>query len=85
MPADSFGSLAWQLNLLDHYRKAVLADPGGFRELGPPMRAGAVYVARAVTAMVQTGWYGWLRDLFRLVFGFYLEEAGGRKGVAVQT
>ncbi|KAF7510983.1 hypothetical protein GJ744_005529 [Endocarpon pusillum] len=85
MPSDSFGSLTWQVNLLENYKKAVLADVNGFREIGPPMRAGAVYVARAVAAMVQTGYYGWLRDLYRLVFGFYIEEAGSRKGVAVQT
>jgi hypothetical protein len=86
MPTDSFGGLTWQVNLLENYKKAVLADANGFREIGTPMRAGAMYVARAVAAMVQSsGQYGWLRDLYRLVFGFYLEEANARKGVAVQT
>ncbi len=85
MPSDSFGNLTWQVNLLENYKKAILADPNGFREIGPPMRAGAVYVARAVTAILQTGYYGWLRDLYRLIFGFYIEEARVRKGVAVQT
>jgi hypothetical protein len=89
MPSDSFGGLTWQVNLLEHYKKAVVADANGFRDIGPPMRAGAVYVARAVTAMVNStgagGGYGWLRDLYRLVFGFYLEDAGQKKGIAVQT
>ncbi len=85
MPTDSFGGLTWQVNLLENYKKAVLADANGFRDVGPPTRAAAVHVGRAVAAMVQSGYYGWLRDLYRLVFGFYLEEAGARKGVAVQT
>lgn len=85
MPSDSFGSLTWQVNLLENYKKAVLADPSAFRDIGPPTRAGAVNVARVVAAMIQSGHYGWLRDLYRLVFGFYLEEAGATKGVTVQT
>lgn len=85
MPSDSFGGLTWQVNLLEQYKKAVLADPNGFRDIGPPTRAGAVNVARAVAAMIQSGYYGWLRDLYRLVFGFYIEEAMARKGVTVQT
>jgi hypothetical protein len=35
--------------------------------------------------MVQSGRYSWLRDLYRLVFGFHVEEAIGRKGVVIQT
>lgn len=85
MPPDSFGGSTWQINLLENYKKAVLTDVNGFRNIGPPTRAGAVHVARAVSAMVQSGYYGWLRDLYRLVFGFHLEEAEARRGVAVQT
>lgn len=89
MPSDSFGGLTWQVNLLEQYKKAVLADGNNFRDVGPPMRASAIYVGKAVGAMVNStgldGGYGWLRDLFRLVFGFYLEEAEERKGIAVQT
>lgn len=85
MSPESFGGLTWQVNLLENYRKAVLSDANAFRDIGPPMRAGAVSVARAVAAMVQSGYYGWLRDLYRLVFGFYVEEAEARRGVAVQT
>jgi hypothetical protein len=84
MPPDSFGASTWQINLLENYKKVVLADANGFRSIGPFTRAGAVQVARAVSAMVQSGYYGWLRDLYRLVFGFHLEEAEARKGVAVQ-
>jgi hypothetical protein len=83
MPSNSFGSMLWQTNLLTEFKKLVLADPA-FRTIGPPTRAGAGDVALAVLSMVQSGQYVWLRDLFRLVFGFHVEEAGDRK-VSIQT
>jgi hypothetical protein len=84
LPDDSFGTQPWQVNLLDNYKKVIAGDPA-FRNIGPPVRAAAVDVARAVKAMVQSGYFTWLRDLYRLVFGFYIEEAQSKKAVGVQT
>ncbi|KAJ5175505.1 uncharacterized protein N7482_001382 [Penicillium canariense] len=84
LPSDAFGSAPWQSSLLKNYRKLVTFDPV-FRNVGPQARVGAIEVARACQAMVQNGQYAWLRDLYRLVFGFHLEEAMGRKGVTIQT
>lgn len=84
LPDNAFGPLSWQVMLLDNYKKVVGGDPG-FRNIGPPMRAGAVEVARVVRAMVQSGYFVWLRDLYRLVFGFHLEESATKQAVAVQT
>lgn len=86
LPESAFGMQSWQLSLLENYKKVIAGDPG-FRNLGPSVRASAVDVAKAVQAMVQSGYFGWMRDLYRLVFGFYLEEAlaGERRGVLVQT
>ena len=53
--------------------------------MGAPGHAGAVDIARAVQSMVQNGQYTWLRDLYRLVFGFHVEEAVGRRNVSIQT
>jgi hypothetical protein len=86
LPESAFGMQSWQLSLLENCKKVIAGDPG-FRNLGPSVRASAVDVAKAVQAMVQSGYFGWMRDLYRLVFGFYMEEAlaGERRGVLVQT
>ncbi|KAJ5096262.1 hypothetical protein NUU61_005618 [Penicillium alfredii] len=84
LPSDSFGSTPWQTSLLKNYRKLVAFDPA-FGNVGPRARVSALDVAHACQAMLQGGQYSWLRDLYRLVFGFYMEEAIGRKGVAIQT
>lgn len=84
LPSDAFGSVPWQTSLLKHYRKLVSFDPA-FRNAGSQARVSAIEVARACQAMVQSGQYSWLRDLYRLVFGFHVEEAIGRKGVVIQT
>ncbi|KAL2003385.1 hypothetical protein VTN02DRAFT_4031 [Thermoascus thermophilus] len=84
LSSDSFGSLPWQISLLRNYKRLVVFDPA-FKVVSPPARASAVDVARAVQAMVQSGQYTWLRDLYRLVFGFHTEEAMNRRNVTVQT
>ena len=84
----SFGSLPNQATLLTAYRSLVLSDPA-FRSgnslpaLG--MKASAVDVAKSVKWMMRSGQYTFLKDLFRLVFGFQIEEAEGRKGVVISV
>ena len=83
LPSNSFGGTAWQVQLLEQYRKLVAGDPG-FTHPGPPRRARAVDVARSVRWMVNGhGGYGWLRDLYRWVFGFWVEEGERRVDVVV--
>lgn len=84
LSSDSFGSLPWQVTLLENYKKLVVLDPA-FRAISPPARASALELARAVQAMIQSRQYTWLRDLYRLVFGFHPEEAMGRRNVTIQT
>ncbi|KIX07684.1 uncharacterized protein Z518_02338 [Rhinocladiella mackenziei CBS 650.93] len=81
LPDNAFGNQAWQVSLLDNYRKAVMND-SGFRNLGVAGTVGergrvnAVEVARAVRGMTSCVYgFGWLRDLYRHVFGYYVEEA----------
>ncbi|KAI9837010.1 MAG: hypothetical protein M1819_000659 [Sarea resinae] len=103
LPSNSFGSLPWQLKLLENYKKLVLTDPTfrgdvstwrganpnstkgvgvGVASMGPPgqrtMSAGEV--SRAISCMGRTGQFGWLADLFRLVFGFRVEDVAGGGG-----
>jgi hypothetical protein len=85
LPSDAFGSLSWQASLLKNFKKVVASDPSSFRNVGLQARVGAIDVAHACQAMLHHGQYSWLRDLYRFVFGFHLEEAIGRKGVVIQT
>lgn len=78
---NAFGNQAWQVSLMENYRKAIANDPS-FRNLGIASTLGergrlnAVEVARAVRGMTSCVYgFGWLRDLYRLVFGYYVEEA----------
>ena len=84
IPSNSFGNAAWQMNLLENYKKLVAGDPG-FRAAGPSRRASVTDVGRAVQWMVSSGQYLWLQDLFRLVFGFHVEEAERRGGMMIQS
>ena len=84
LSSNSFGPAQWQVQLLENYKKLISTDPA-FRSAGPPRRATAVDVARAVTWMARSGQYGWLRDLFRWVFGFRVEEAERNRAVIIQS
>lgn len=84
LPSNSFGNAPWQVQLLENYKKLISTDPA-FRSAGPPRRANAADVARAVTWMARSGQYGWLKDLFRWVFGFRVDEAERGRGVMVQS
>ncbi|KAK2747288.1 hypothetical protein FQN57_002186 [Myotisia sp. PD_48] len=85
LSSDAFGILPWQTLLLANYKKLVTTDPA-FGVVPPPARASAVDIAQAVQSMIPHNvQYGWLRDLYRLVFGFHMEEAMNTNGVAIQT
>ena len=86
MPSNSFGTAPWQTHLLEQYKKMVPTDPG-FRHAGPVRRASARDVSRSVRWMIAGGQYVWLKDLFRLVMGWSIEEGedDGRARVMVQA
>lgn len=84
IPSNSFGNAQWQLQLLDQYKKLVASD-GSFRSPGPPKAVQASEVAKAVKWMCGIGQYVWLADLFRLVFGFRVEDGERRVDVFIQT
>jgi hypothetical protein len=86
LPTGSFGSLPAHATLLTAYRNLVLSDPT-FRSASslPTLgkKATATDIAKSVGWMMRSGQYTFLKDLFRLVFGFHLEEAEGRKNVSI--
>ncbi|KAL9089247.1 MAG: hypothetical protein Q9165_005815 [Trypethelium subeluteriae] len=87
LPANAFGALPWQHGLLKQYQALVTSDPTlrDARDLPTGKRVSAGELARAVKAMVRTGQFQWLRELYRLVFGFGIDEVAGREGVLVST
>ncbi|GAB7366109.1 hypothetical protein MBLNU230_g7671t1 [Neophaeotheca triangularis] len=81
LPCTAFGTLPWQMKVLDFYRKLILTDKSmmAVQKL-PSRRLGAAEVARSVRWLGRGEQWAWMRDLYRLVFGFGVEEAGGRGG-----
>lgn len=87
LPTGSFGSLPAHATLLQNYKNLVLADTT-FRTAaslpGRGKRVSATDVAKSVGWMtLRSGQYAFLRDLFRLVYGFPIEEAENRKNVSI--
>lgn len=86
LPTGSFGSLPAHATLLNSYRNLVLSD-STFRSANslPPIgtKTTAVEIAKSVNWMVSRGKYSFLKDLFRLVFGFPIHEIETRKNVSI--
>lgn len=91
LPTGSFGSLPSHATLLQAYKNLVLSDATFSRSSGAaalPSRGKRVH---AVEVAASVGWmagrapaqYGFLRELFRLVFGFPIDEAPDRKNVSI--
>jgi hypothetical protein len=86
MPPTSFGSLPWQRKVWAIYQKLVVNDKSmGGAHAWPARRLGAADAARSVKWLGRNEQWVWMRDLYRLVFGFGIEEASGRGTSAVQV
>ena len=92
LSSSSFGTQPWQISLLESYKKLIASDPSAFRNLGPARRASGRDVARAVEWMVRNngggldgGRWFWLKDLYRFVFGFRVEEGDRRGGGVIHS
>jgi hypothetical protein len=86
LPTGSFGSLPAHATLLTAYRNLVLSDPTFRSAKSLPdigKKANAADVAKSVGWMMRSGQYTFLKDLFKLVFGFHVEEAETRKNVSI--
>ncbi|KAM0335346.1 hypothetical protein ACHAQA_000391 [Verticillium albo-atrum] len=88
LPNGSFGSIPSQATLLQNYRNSVLGDAAfrGASAILPARgkRASAPDVAKSVNLMVhRSAHYTFLKDLFRLVFSFPIEDADTRKSVSI--
>ncbi|KXX80467.1 hypothetical protein MMYC01_202901 [Madurella mycetomatis] len=85
----SFGSLPSHATLLQNYKNLVLNDAPFRSSPGLPPRGkrfSALEISKSVNWMIlRSGQYGFLRDLFRLVFGIQLEEAETRKNMSISV
>ena len=87
LPTGSFGSLPSHATLLQNYKSLVLADSTFRTSATLPVRGkriNAADVAKSVVWMtLRTSQYAFLRDLFKFVFGFQVEDAETRKNVTI--
>lgn len=84
-PNTSFGKLPWQMKVWSIYQKLVTNDKSmGSAHLLPQRRLGAVETAKSVKWLGRNEQWVWMRDLYRLVFGFGIDEVE-RRGGAVQV
>lgn len=88
LPTGSFGAMSGHASLLKNYKNMVLSDSTFRTSTALPnrgKRVNATDVAASVgwLSLRAQGQYGFLRELFRLVFGFPLEEAVDRKNVSI--
>jgi len=85
LPPTAFGTMPGQMRMLGSYKRLVAAD-ASLRDLAgvENRRFFVTEVARAVRWLGGgSRQWGWMRELFRLVVGFSIEEAGRRGGVLV--
>lgn len=85
LPNTSFGNLPWQIKVFGIYQKLVVNDKSmGGAHLLPARRLGASEVAKSVKWLGRNESWVWMRDLYRLVFGFGIDEVE-RRGGGVQV
>lgn len=81
LPNNAFGVMPWQVKVLDFYKKLVLNDKSMMSvHTMPSRRLGASELAKSVKWLGSGEQWAWMRDLYRLVFGFGIDEADRRGG-----
>lgn len=79
LPDVAFGTMPWQMKVLGFYKKLVTNDKSMVTaHTLPTRRLGATEVAKSVRWLGSSEQWAWMRDLFRIVFGFGIDEAMGR-------
>ncbi|KAF1944665.1 hypothetical protein EJ02DRAFT_340409 [Clathrospora elynae] len=79
LPSNSFGTIPWQSQLFESYRKLVLADPTLRGVHSQPLRRlTALEIGRSVQWLARSESFKWLRELYRFVFGNYPEDTSQR-------
>ena len=85
MPDNAFGTLPWQMKVQNIYKKLILNDKSMLNvHAMPSRRLAANDVAKSVKWLGRSEQWAWMRDLYRLIFGFGVDEAD-RKNVILQV
>nr|POE79920.1 hypothetical protein CFP56_07986 [Quercus suber] len=81
LPDNAFGTLPWQMTVLNYYKKLVTNDKSMVTAHTLPSRSfTAKEMARSIQWLGLSEKWAWMRDLYRLVFGFGLDEVERRGG-----
>lgn len=81
LPDNAFGTLPWQMKVLAFYKKLVTNDKSMYSvHQMSSRRLGAADIAKSVRWLGNSEQWAWMRDLFRIVFGFGIDEADRRGG-----
>ncbi|KAF2211642.1 hypothetical protein CERZMDRAFT_117803 [Cercospora zeae-maydis SCOH1-5] len=81
LPDTAFGTLPWQMKVWGFYKKLVVNDQSlKNAHVMSSKRVSAVDVAKSVRWLGNSEQWAWMRDLFRIVFGFGMDEAEVRGG-----
>jgi hypothetical protein len=87
LPPGSFGSLISHSTLLSQYKNSVLTDAIIPRHHALPARGKRVTaqeMAKSIQMMMKSSQrYAYLRDLFKVVFQFPVEEVDTRRNVSI--
>lgn len=87
LPPGSFGSLPSHATLLQNYKNLILSDSVLPRSPALPARgrkASATEISKAVLYMMhRSNQYAFLKDLYRLVFNFTIDEAEAKKNFSI--
>lgn len=87
LPTGSFGPSPNHATLLQNYKGLVLNDTSFRSSAGLPARGkrfSAADIAKSIGWMtLRSAQYGFLRDLFRLIFGMQVEDAETRKNISI--
>ena len=81
LPDTAFGSLPWQKKVFSFYKGLVMGDNSMLTVTTlPSRRLGANELAKSIKWLGSSEKWAWMRDLYRLVFGFGIDEADRRGG-----
>ena len=81
LSGNAFGTLPWQMKVLQFYKKLILNDKSMTTAHAMPTRKLSTHeIAKSVRWLGTSEQWAWMRDLFRLVLGFGIDDADRRGG-----
>jgi hypothetical protein len=80
LPNTAFGTAPWHIKVFGYYKNLIQSDKSmAAAHMMPSRRLTANEAAKAVRWLGSSDQWAWMRDLFRIVFGFGIDEAGERE------